>query len=193
MTGTLVALACLAIAVLIQRLALERRARRLKATEQAFRFHAIRDQLQELALEGAVHQHDQVYRFVMFTANLAICNAGVMKLRDILAIAQTVDSEISEQTHTFFRDVKRQPEQMQRLVGATFETLAQMLVANDFLMRAGLRTAVLASRAWTIARPVLLAVTRAVDWLARYLAPTRAKAVWYARRYNDLGDRLRPA
>lgn len=74
MTGIVVGLVCFAIAVLVQRLALERRARRLKATEQAFRFHAIRDRLQELALENVVNQRNPVYQFVMFTANLAISN-----------------------------------------------------------------------------------------------------------------------
>ncbi len=172
MNAAIVALSSLAIAVAIQSLALSRRARRLKGTEQAFRFHAIRDQLQELALAGAIEQDDRVYQFVLSTANMAICNAGVMKLRDVLAIAETVDSEIKqEQAVRFYRDVKRHPDQVQHLVGVTFEALSRMLVANDFLMRAGLRAAVMAANAWKIARPCLVGLTRGIDWIARHVAP----------------------
>ena len=68
--GILVALIGVTIGASIQQIMLLGRARRLRATQQAFRFHAIRDELQALALSGQVRQDDPVYGFVMWSANL---------------------------------------------------------------------------------------------------------------------------
>ena len=190
MTSIMVGLAALALALLVQRLVLERRARVLKAREQAFKFHAIRDELQRLALKGVVSQSHDVYQFVMWTTNLSIRNAGVMKLRDTLRIARTVNSEMSERGRKFLLDVKRAPEPLQRLVGDTFKALAETLVANDYIVRAGLTIGVLAAQAWKMLRPVFAAITRIVDPFAELVAPRHAEAVRYARKYHHLGGRL---
>jgi hypothetical protein len=192
MTSIVVGLVALALAVLIQRLVLVRRARGLKAREQAFRFHAIRDELQALALKGVVDQDDSVYRFVMWTTNLYIRNAGVIKLRDILRIARAVDSEVTGGTKLMY-EVKRAPEPLQRLVGDTFTALVETLVANDYIVRAGLAAGRLAARTQKMLRPAIALLTRMGDAIARLIAPTHAEAVEYARKYDDWGGRLQAA
>lgn len=194
MTSILVAVVALAIAVAIQRLVLAPRGRVLRAHEQAFRFHTIRDELQTLALKGVVRQDDPVYSFVMWTTNLCIRNAGVIRLRDTLSTARTVDSKVQgESFNRFLRDVKRKPEPLQQLVGQTFIALAEMLVANDHLVRAGLKGAIIAANAWKLLQPALRWFVEAADHVAELLAPTRAQAVVYARKYHNLGGRLAAA
>ena len=50
MSAVLVGLVALALAVVLQRLLLVGQARQLTARQQAYRFHAIRDELQSLAI-----------------------------------------------------------------------------------------------------------------------------------------------
>jgi len=197
MTAIMVGLISLALAVLLQRLMLERRARRLKACEQAFKFHAIRDELQLLALKKAVQQDNEVYDFILWTANLCIRNAGVIKLRDTLRVARIVHSklnpEMTGRQRELLKAVKSAPPELQHLAGETFKALAEILVANDALVRAGLGVAVMAIQARKLIRPLFAALMNAGDPVARIVVPTHAEAVKYAREYHNWGGRLEAA
>jgi hypothetical protein len=185
----IVALISLAVALLVLRLILQPRANRLRAAQQAFRFHAIRDEVQLLAVQGKVDQSDPCYQFVMQTANLCIRNAGVMKLRDTLAIAQTVTEEMRCQALAFLKHVRGQPEPMQRVVGETFSALSDMLLANDRLVRVAFKIAILVATTLKWVRPIFRVVTAAFT----RVAPTHAQSVRYAREFHVLGDRLAAA
>lgn len=189
-TSIVVALASLALVVAMQRLALRSRARTLKLREQAFRFHAIRDQLQDLAIEGVIKQGAPTYEFLMFAANVAIKNAGILRLRDVLRVARTVDERVQQKRVAIWRDMKRHPEPVQRLFADTFGSMAAMLIANDWIVRAGVWAAFCAAQAWDMVRPVVQALIRAADTVAGYLSPTHAEAVEKARRFQGIRTRL---
>lgn len=157
-------------------LTLRKHARELKARKQAFMFHALRDDLQDLVLNGIVQQDGVAYRFLYMTVNLGIANAGTLRLRDILRIAQQVDTKVQEQSQKLWRDIRTQDEQVQSLVAETFSTLTQILIANDILVSLGFRAAV---AVWTV-----------IDRIAQHVVPVQAAAVNYARHYNDLSGRL---
>jgi hypothetical protein len=187
MTAIIVGLCALAIAVAIQGFMLRRHARGLKAREQAFRFHAIRDELQLLAIREEVDPNTDLYQFLMYTANLAIQNAGVMRLRDILALARRVKQEIPQQ---FLRALETAPKPLRKLTAETFGALASMLVANDPLVAMGLSAAALTAKAWSFIRPLLRSVISAIDALAKQIAPSHAEAVRYARDYSNIAGRF---
>lgn len=191
MTGLMVGLVALAVAVMIQRLILRSRARTLVAREQAFRFHAIRDELQLLALRGDVEQQSGPYEFLMWTTNLAIRNAGTMKLRDVVRIVRAIDFKMAElPTRQLENELASSPKPLQRLAADTFEALTKMLVANDTLVRGGLYCAELTARTWALCRPAFRFLIHRVDALAQHVAPSHAEAVQYARKYSDIADRF---
>jgi len=187
MTAWIAALVAVALAAGIQGAMLAHRARLLKARQQAFHFHAIRDELQYLALKGEVDPHCELYEFLMFTSNLAIRNAGIFRLRDLIRLARTVKQEIPDR---FVGMIESQPESLQRLAGQTFVALTQMLIANDPIVRAGVECFISANRAKEFVRPIVKSVVSGVDTIARQVLPSHAEAVRHARDYSDIAGRL---
>lgn len=192
MSAVLVGLVALALAVVLQRLLLVGQARQLTARQQAYRFHAIRDELQSLAISGQAQPDSDLYRFLMWTANLAIRNAGTMKLRDIVSLARAVDKE-TRPYRPFEEMIRSSPKPLQHVAVETFESLTAMLVANDSLVRGGLRFANVAVSTWRLCRPVLIFLVRRADAIAQHIAPSHAEAVQYARKYAGLAGRVAAA
>lgn len=182
MTSLLVGLVALALAVLVQSLALRSRARSLRIQEQAFRFHAIRDELQLLALRGDVAQSGELYQILMWTSNLAIHNAGEARLRDMVRLARVVDPRMAVVQELL--DMKRHPKALQKLAAETFNALTMMLIVNDWLVLGGLRFAQFTWQTWKVCQPVARGVIATMDWIADLLSPPRAEAVRYARKYD---------
>lgn len=195
MNAILAALAACALAFLLERLMLANHARRLKASEQAFRFHAIRDELQLLALRGELSTNSRVYEFLLWTANVAIHNAGVFKIRDMIAIAHQVRTrmEYVSASRSFSEAIMAEPKAVQHLAGETFDALAAMLVANDALVRFGWRCTQVASGALHGFRVVIRPLVHAIDALAANLIPNRFEAVHYAREYSGIAAGLERA
>ena len=191
MNAILAGLLLLSIGLVFQRTLFWKRERRLRATEQAFGFHAIRDEVQELAVTDALRQDDPIYRFVMWTANLCIKNAGVLRLRDTLRLAKAVGNkakvEDSQAFTAFILDIQRRPEPVQRLIGKTFYSLAEMLMANDPIVRVGVIAAFRASRVWATVQP---SITKTIDRIAAFVIPERAEAVSYARKYRHVAGQF---
>src|SRR5690606_36935102 len=127
--------------------------------EQAFRFHAIRDEAESLVLSGLVERNDEVIGYVRWVANLGIRNAGTLSLTEAIATARRIEAQLPDGAspsafEDFLQEVKERPEPLQHLVAATFTALALMLVANDRVARAGLWVAVAAEGAAKVVRPL---------------------------------------
>jgi hypothetical protein len=75
MTTLLVAVLSTLLAAFVQAAILDKRRILLRAKEQCFRFHELRDALQILAIEGKIKQDSRIYQFLMFMINVAIKNA----------------------------------------------------------------------------------------------------------------------
>ncbi len=187
MSSFIAGLLGLALALLIQCLQLRRRARELKATKQAFRFHHIRDELQVLAIDEKVRPSTPTYEFVMGTSNIAIRNAGILKLSDVLRLARIVGTRVDDESLEFFQDIRRQPPEVQRLAAETFKAMSDMLVANDTVVYIG---RLIARYTW---RRVIEAVVRIIDRIAIYVSPQHAEAVRYARKYDRYVGMVQPS
>jgi hypothetical protein len=171
-------------------------ARALNAREQAFRFHAIRDELQWLALRGEVRPHVALYGLLLWTANLAIRNAGTMRLHDVLVMARAIErymGALPPHRAGWERCIRACPAPLQRVAAKASEALADMLVANDPFVRAGLCCARLSARARARCRPLLPLLIGHADALTQHVSPVRAEAIRYARKYSGIADRLAAA
>lgn len=178
-------LSIFALGLLIEILMLCRRAPRLNVKEQAFRFHALRDDLQLLAVDGHISVTSLSYHTLMLMLNVAIRNAGLMKLREILVIAETVRKELAQSNAKELQsDIQRHGVKVQELASQCFKAFADMLVANDYIVRL-----VVAAAHSSLVRYGVLPVFR----MLKPLAPVHAKAVSQARWYSEKGMRLAPS
>src|SRR3990172_9594942 len=94
MTGIIAAFGFLAIALGIQRAFLLRHETVLRIREQAFRFHALRDNLQLFSLDGKIQSTSPSYGFLVSLTNLGIKNAGKLNVLDILRAAKGTIQEV---------------------------------------------------------------------------------------------------
>jgi hypothetical protein len=185
MTAILIAILSALLAGLIQVVILDRRRILLRAKEQCFRFHELRDMLQILAIEGKIKQESRIYQFLFFMINVAIRNAGVMKLSDLLRMSKTVKTEVEGPGfEAVTRELRSYPAEVQILASDVFNTFAKMLVVNDDL------TFLLFNIATNIAN---IAAVQIVKSIAKTLTPQRAEVVRQARSYRLLGQRMAPA
>ena len=173
MTAIVAGMFFLAVAMVIQRVAVWRQERRAIAREQAFRFHALRDELQEMAVRGDVVSNDRSYLVLMSILNLCIRNAGAFRLRDLVQLARRVDDRV--ESTTVSSSLRSAPESVQDLTERTIHTVGQMLVQNDKLVALGVRCYVFWHR--RIAAPL--------QSLLRSVAPDYAFTVRTARRYQS--------
>ena len=150
-----------------------------KVRSQAFKFHELRDRLQLLATEGKIKQDSVAFSFLMFALNLAIQNAGVMKLSTLLALSKTINRKMNVPPHDF----RCENEEVQQLAADVFSELSNMLISNDGI------TMLLAKSAGE--------VTGAIRQLARrileVLIPEQSKVVREARKYQHLSLQIRKA
>src|SRR5208282_2557351 len=96
MTGLWVVFIFILLAILIETLVFGNRRALLRKKEQCFRFHDFRDRLQLLTIAGKIQPGSQLHDFLLMTVNVAIRNAGVFKLRDLIEITKAVRSETDD-------------------------------------------------------------------------------------------------
>lgn len=186
MVGLFVALGSLGLVVIGERIYFSGMEQRLKAKEQAFKFHALRDDLQLLVANGQVEPSALTYTCLMGLLNFAIRNAGVMKLRDILALSRKIQTDVNQKNFQDIQaDIKRHDAAVQELSQRVFFALADMLISNDWLVRTGVK-------AQNSIEPAVRLLNRIAGAVLRIINPERVQAVGAARRYFDWGNQLSP-
>lgn len=185
MMGLWVAFTFLLLAVLTETLVFRSRRALLKKNAQCFQFHDFRDRLQLLTIAGKIQPDSEPYKFLMFTINVAIRNAGEFKLRHLVDMSHAVKRETNEQK---LQDhIGEYPTEVQALASEVCSSFARMLVANDDLA------------VWLFKGLSLLtkianeAVVRCVKLIVVRLAPQHVQVVREANDYDRLGKRLAPS
>ena len=164
-------------------LTLQHRVPKLKAKEQAFRFHALRDELQLLAVEGYISTSSVSYVVLVRMLNVAIRNPGLMRLRDVLRMA-TIARNTVERKRTFEEfqeDLQHHDPKVQQLASNCFLAFMTMLISNDSLVRLAFEAA-----DWSVVRSMF----RHSRGLLRHVVPTHTEAVDMARWYSQNGGHL---
>jgi len=193
MESVFVGLISMAIALGIQRAFLSSHKRRLRASEQAYRFHALRDDLQLLAAGKFISVASPVFEFLMFTLNMAIRNAGAIRLREVLQLSKLIDKEVERhQFEKLLAEIQDCDPRVQQLAGRTFFSFAHMLIANDWLVASGLAIRQRINRGWG-------KLSAAINWIDRLMiafllrmASEKVQAVDRASHYRDMGQRVNP-
>jgi hypothetical protein len=183
MAMTVFALSLLTAGFSVMLLTLQHRVPKLKAKEQAFRFHALRDQLQLLAMEGHISTSAFSYTTLMQMLNIAIRNPGLMKLGDMLRMAEIAKKAIGHKPEfkEFQQDVERHDAIVQQLAKECFFAFVDMLISNDSLVRLAFVVA-----NWSVVKPVL----KRLRGFFGLLVPTHTEAVNLARWYSIKGSHL---
>jgi len=187
MTPVLVALTMTVIGLLVPLAVLRRRDVLLRSKEQAYRFHELRDRLQILNAEGKIQPESIGYSFLMFSLNVAIKNAGVMSLSDMLQMSRAVKKKAEYITfEQIAEDFRKQSEEAQILSAEFFRSLTLMLISNDHLVRF----------TFTLAQPLAGKVNHAAVNLAtsaaRFLVPKHTEVIYEARQYQRWEKALAP-
>jgi hypothetical protein len=160
----------------------------LKAKEQAFRFHELRDRLQALFVEGYIEIDSLTYQFLVFSLNLSIRNAGKMKLTELLEMAKIVEKRVNKLTFDEIRaDIQLHDVQVQQLAAEFFKAFAWMLVSNDRII------SVMAFVLRAVAEKLNEALIKPIRQIAQRILPERAEALAEARKYERWGRLLSPS
>jgi hypothetical protein len=188
MVPVLVALTTTVIGLLVPFAVLRKRDVLLRSKEQAYRFHELRDRLQILNVEGKIEAASISYLFLMSSLNLAIKNAGVMTLSDVLQISRAVRKKAEYITfEQIADDVRGQSEEARILLAEFFQSLTVMLISNDGLVRL----------VFNLAKPPAgsfkRAALRTIASIGKALAPTHTEAIYEARDYQRWGKALAPS
>ena len=182
MNAIFVALASMLIGVSLGTLVLYKYARRVNMKEQAFKFHELRDGLQMLAIDGKIEKESKLYEFLLFTINLSIKNAGLMKLSELLSLSKAIDSRMSATpVEQIFADIRRHDQEVQQLSADVFDSLAQMLISNDHLifLLAKISTRIVDGASRNVIKSV-----------ARTVLPGHSEALRAALNYRNWGNSL---
>ena len=187
--GMWVAVVGVLLAMLTETLVFWRRRVLLKAKEQCFRFHDLRDRLQMLAVEHKVEPTSRVHDFLLYVINIAIRNAGVIKLSQILNISQTVKKEAAggSEFEQLQAEIRSYPKDVQALASQVFSSFAWMLVANDDI------TVWLFKGLSVLTKITNEAAVRCIKSLISKIVPKRVQVVYEANDYNRFGQRLAPS
>lgn len=183
-TGLWIGVIIVALAVLTETLVFWKRRTFLKAKEQCFRFHDFRDRLQLFTIEGKIRADSNVYGFLLLTINIAIRNAGVIKLSQLLDVSRSVKSSKEHEFSKLQADIREYPKEVQELASEVLDKFAWMLVANDDLtvwLFKGLRI---------LTEVTNEAVVKCVKWVVSRIAPVHVRVVREANEYARLGQRL---
>lgn len=182
MIAICVALVAVAIAMLIGMFTLRSYFGALRAKEQCFRFHELRDRLQMLLIDGKIGRGSDVYEFLQLTINLGIKNAGDMKLRQILGLARQLNQKIAGVPYqNIFEEIRQQSPDVQSLFGDIFQSLAAMVISNDKIVF--IFTVIAESSSDIVGG----AARSCVRTIVRTLMPDYSEAARSAREYQHLG------
>ena len=183
--GLWIALIGVLLAILTETLVFWKRRGALRAKEQCFKFHDFRDRLQVLAIEHKIEPGSDLYRFLLMTTNIAIRNAGLIKLSELLNIARSVKRQVDGNEFSKIQgEMKNYPKDVQALASEIFESFAWMLVSNDDVsvwLFKGLKI---------LTKVANEAAIKCVKFVASKIAPTHVAVVREANDFDRLGQRL---
>jgi hypothetical protein len=182
--GLWMALIASLLAILIETLVFWKRRRMLKEKEQCFRFHDLRDRLQLLALEHQIDPNSKLHNFLLSMINIAIRNAGVIKLSALLDVSRIVKNEAGSGDDSLQADIRSHTKDVQALASEVFASFSWMLVVNDdltFLLFKGLRILT------AIANDAVVACVKSV---VSKIAPKHVQVVREANDFDRFGQRL---
>lgn len=164
---------------------------KMRSAEYCYRFHRLRDELQMMAIQGKLETSSLTYNFLMQSLNLAIRNAGTMKLRDILGIANKVKEHV-EATHfdAICEDIAKHGTPVSDLAGHVFSTISEILIANDRLVCIAMAAYRTIKKSVTIVSPIQRAMNSIITPLFRVLTPMRVDAIDSARQYEKWASRI---
>jgi hypothetical protein len=182
MSAILIALISLLVAISLGTLLLYKQERPLKARAQAFKFHELRDKLQLLAIEGKIDKTSRAYEFLQFTINLAIKNAGVMRLTELLGLTKAINRRMNTPTATeVISEIRRHDQQVQQLSAEVFASISEMLISNDRII-------------YLLAKALELSAKdtapRIFKNTARIFMPAHSEALHAALNYRNWGNSL---
>ena len=182
MSALLVALISMLIAISLGTLVLYKHERPLKARGQSFEFHELRDRLQLLAIEGKIDRTSQIYEFLQFIINLAIKNAGVMSLTELLSLTKTINRRMNTPAaDKILAEIRRHDQEVQQLAAEVFASLSKMLISNDRII-------------YLLAKAVELSAKNTAPGIfkntARTFMPERSEALHAALNYRNWGNSL---
>ena len=188
-TGLWIAIIAALLAILMETLVFWTRRTRLKTRDQCFRFHDLRDRLQVLAVEHKIEPSSMLHHFLLSMINVAIRNAGVIKLSQLLNISRSVKEEAADGNGfaTMQEEIRAYPKEVQVLASEVFSSFALMLVANDDLT------------VWLFKGLSLLtsltneAVVRCIKFLVSKIVPRHVQVVREANDYSRFGRLLAAA
>lgn len=187
MTSILVALTATLIGLSIEFAVLRKRKSQLRRKGHTYRFHELRDRLQLLNLQGKLENTSISYKFLMSSINLAIKNAGTMRLSDVLQISRAVKKEAECITiKQIAEDSRRQSAEAATVLADFFQALTAMLISNDSI------TSIMFTVTRLLAALLNQAAFGAVVSVGKALAPEQAEAVDEAREYQRWGNVLAP-
>jgi hypothetical protein len=185
--GLWAAITFLLLASLIESVVFRKRRMTVKRNAQCFKFHELRDKLQLLTVQGKIRIGSRLHGFLMFTINVAIKNAGVIKLSDVAKISRMVKSEADGEFEKLQRDTETHSSEVQALASEVCGSFAMMLVTNDDL------TALLFKGLGILTELTNDAVVGCVKWTVSKMAPNHVQVVREANDYSRLGQRLAPS
>lgn len=98
--------------------------------QHEYRFHALRDRLCALVVDGDLDGNGPTFRLLCLTLNLAIRNAGRWRMKHMARLGRFATSEAFDDVADFFGDIERQPAVVQLVAKETFLALQEMLTRN---------------------------------------------------------------
>jgi hypothetical protein len=185
--GLWVAFIGILIALLIETLVFRKRRETMKVNDQFFRFHDLRDRLQLLGVEHKIGQQSRPYHFLLDMINIAIRNAGVIKLSEMLEMSRKVKNVDGKEFEKLQAEISSYPKDVQELASEVFGRFAWMLVVNDdiaYWMFKGLKI---------LTKTTNVAVASWVKWTIAKIAPKHVQVVREANDFYKLGERLSPS
>ena len=178
----IVGLVLLGLAVLMQRTFLYPVSLKLKRREQEFKFHEVRDELQLLAIDRVIDVNSAAYLFLLSMSNVAIKNAGVLCVRDIIQMTGFLTKATSE----VFCDLDEQDRRVKELAARLFMHFGDMLISNDWIVRLGV---FVTRQSW----PLLRVFLRIAKVIVNHLDPMRVKAIREAQQCREMSHQLAPS
>jgi hypothetical protein len=189
--SVLVGLVVISLVVTVERAILSGWDDKLRAAEYCYRFHRLRDELQMMVIQRKLETSSLTYNFLMQSLNFAIRNAGTMKLREILEIANKVKERV-EAAHfdAICEDIAKHDTHVSDLAGHVFSTISEILIANDRLVCIGVAVYRTIKKSMSFISPILRAVNSIVTPLFRVLTPMRVDAIDSARQYEKWASKI---
>lgn len=108
-----------------------RREKQLNVERFRFRFLRFRDEFRYLAATGELDPRVPTYTLMISLLNIAIKNAGTMRLRDLPAFAEMIDQRVRRTGEVAWKDFRSQSAEVHRLVAQIFMELGKLMLAND--------------------------------------------------------------